>query len=136
MANQDAQARHRAGGAYEQLIAVVGEKRYHAEWTARRQCATRLQSQRMDAFGVVFALSAGAGAITAGAGATLGEATLVALLLLTSAFWLVAAIYALGDVSAHFNPAMNFVFALRGDMHPCCRIWRICLLPSHDWWTV
>lgn len=26
------------------------------------------------------------------------------------------AIYALGDLSAHFNPAMTFAYALRGDM--------------------
>jgi glycerol uptake facilitator-like aquaporin len=43
--------------------------------------------------------------------------TLIALLSATSALWLVAVIYALGDVSAHFNPAMTFAFALRGDMH-------------------
>jgi glycerol uptake facilitator-like aquaporin len=33
-----------------------------------------------------------------------------------SALWLVAAVYFLGDISAHFNPAMTFAFALRGDM--------------------
>jgi glycerol uptake facilitator-like aquaporin len=41
---------------------------------------------------------------------------LVALLSLTSALWVLVAVYFLGDVSAHFNPAMTFAFALRGDM--------------------
>ncbi len=35
---------------------------------------------------------------------------------MVAAMWLVIAIYALGDVSAHFNPAMTFAYALRGDM--------------------
>ena len=37
--------------------------------------------------------------------------------------WLVIAIYAFGDISAHFNPAMSFAFALRGDMS-----WTRCFL--------
>ena len=117
MARQDGTAQRRAGSAREQLIAVVGEKRYHADWTNNRHRVRRLLSEFIGTFGLLFVLSAGAGAITAGAGAPLGKVTLVALLSLTSALWLVAAIYALGDVSAHFNPAMTFAFALRGDMH-------------------
>jgi glycerol uptake facilitator-like aquaporin len=42
---------------------------------------------------------------------------LVALLSATSALWLVATVAAFGDLSSHFNPAMTFAFALRGDMH-------------------
>jgi len=107
----------RAKSAREQLIAVVGEQRYQADWTNNRHRARRLFSEFIGTFGLLFVLSAGAGAITAGAGAPIGKVTLVALLSLTSALWLVAVIYALGDVSAHFNPAMTFAFALRGDMH-------------------
>jgi hypothetical protein len=33
-----------------------------------------------------------------------------------SALWLVVAVYFLGDISAHFNPAMTLAFALRRDM--------------------
>jgi aquaporin Z len=33
-----------------------------------------------------------------------------------SALWLVVAIYFLGDISAHFNPATTLAFALRRDM--------------------
>jgi glycerol uptake facilitator-like aquaporin len=114
---KDGQAERRTGSAREQLIAVVGEKRYRADWTNNRHRARRLLSEFIGTFGLLFVLSAGAGAITAGSAAPIGKVTLVALLSLTSALWLVAIIYALGDVSAHFNPAMTFAFALRGDMH-------------------
>jgi aquaporin Z len=35
---------------------------------------------------------------------------------LVSALWLVVAVYFLGDVSAHLNPAMTLAFALRREM--------------------
>jgi len=34
-----------------------------------------------------------------------------------SALWLVVAVYFLGDISAHINPASTLAFALRRDMH-------------------
>jgi glycerol uptake facilitator-like aquaporin len=103
--------------ARDQLIAVLGEKRYHADWTNERHRGRRLLSEFIGTFGLLFVLSGGAGAITSGAGAPVSRVTLVALLSLTSALWLVATISALGDLSSHFNPAMTFAFALRGDMH-------------------
>jgi glycerol uptake facilitator-like aquaporin len=110
-----------AGGSTEsardQLIGVLGEKRYHADWTNNGHRARRLVSEFIGTFGLLFVLSGGAGAITAGAGAPVSRVALIAILSLTSALWLVAVISALGDVSAHFNPAMTFAFALRGDMH-------------------
>jgi aquaporin Z len=117
MAGSDEPTGRRPKSASEQLIAVIGEKRYHADWTNNRHRGMRLLSEFIGMFGLLFVLSAGAGAITASAGASLGRVALVALLSATSALWLVAIIYALGDVSAHFNPAMTFAFALRGDMH-------------------
>jgi aquaporin Z len=118
MARKDGKAEDgRAGSAREQLIAVVGEKRYRADWTNDRHRAMRLLSEFIGTFGLLFVLSAGAGAITAGTGAPLSRVALVALLSLISALWLVAAISALGDLSSHFNPAMTFAFTLRGDMH-------------------
>ena len=103
--------------ARDQLIAVLGEKRYHADWTNNGHRTRRLVSEFIGTFGLLFVLSAGAGAITAGAGGPVSKVALIAILSLTSALWLVAVISALGDVSAHFNPAMTFAFALRGDMH-------------------
>jgi aquaporin Z len=117
MAGKDEPAGRRAKSASEQLIAVIGEKRYHADWTNTRHRGMRLLSESIGMFGLLFVLSAGAGAITAGAGGSPGKVALIALLSATSALWLVAIIYALGDVSAHFNPAVTFAFALRGDMH-------------------
>src|SRR5215813_12126392 len=117
MTGKDSRAEQLAGSASEQLIAVIGEKQYRADWTNNRHRARRLLSEFIGTFGLLFVLSAGAGAITYRAGAPVNRVALVALLSATSALWLVAAIYALGDVSAHFNPAMTFAFALRGDMH-------------------
>jgi MIP family channel proteins len=104
-----------AHSASDQLIAVIGPQRYQADWTNNRHRARRLLSEFIGTFGLLFVLSAGAGAITAATPVT--KVALIALLSLTSALWLVAAVYALGNVSAHFNPAMTFAFALRGDMH-------------------
>jgi aquaporin Z len=106
-----------SASARDQLIAVVGEKRYHADWTNNRHRARRLLSEFIGTFGLLFVLSAGAGAITAGAGAPVSKVALIALLSATSALWLVATVCALGDLSSHFNPAMTFAFALRGDLH-------------------
>src|SRR5262249_56859811 len=40
----------------------------------------------------------------------------VLVLSVVSALWLVVAVYFLGDISAHFNPATTLAFALRRDM--------------------
>ena len=40
----------------------------------------------------------------------------ILVLSLVSALWLVVAVYFLGDISAHFNPATTLAFALRKDM--------------------
>jgi MIP family channel proteins len=40
----------------------------------------------------------------------------VLVLSIVSALWLVAAVYFLGDISAHFNPVTTLAFALRRDM--------------------
>ena len=101
--------------ARDQLITILGEKRYHADWTNPGHRVRRLLSEFIGTFGLLFVLSAGAGAITSGG--PVSKVALIALLSLTSALWLVATVFALGDLSSHFNPAMTFAFALRGDMH-------------------
>ncbi|MDB5058039.1 MAG: major intrinsic protein [Chloroflexi bacterium] len=105
-----------ADPAREQMIATIGVKRYRADWANNRHRAKRLLSEFIGMFGLLFVLSAGAATITSYAGAPVGKLTLIALLSATSALWLVAAIYFLGGVSAHFNPATTLAFALRGDM--------------------
>src|SRR5258707_6607938 len=94
----------RAKSAREQLIAVVGEQRYQADWTNNRHRARRLFSEFIGTFGLLFVLSAGAGAITARAGAPIGKVTLVALPSLTPAPWVVAGLYPPGDVSPPLHP--------------------------------
>ena len=64
----------------------------------------------------MFVLSAGA-AILAKYGGGDPPVFVVALVLsMFSALWLLLAIFFLGDISAHFNPAMTLAFTLRGDM--------------------
>lgn len=89
---------------------------YGADWLDSRHHYRRLASEFIGTFGFVFALSAGAGAFHAYAKPQMSGGMTVTLLTMVAALWLVIAIYALGDVSAHFNPAVTFAFALRGDM--------------------
>ena len=80
------------------LVAQVGSRQFSAS------------------FGLVFVLSAGA-AILAKYGGGHPPTFVVALVLsLFSALWLMVAIFFLGDISAHFNPAMTLAFSLRRDM--------------------
>ena len=89
---------------------------YTADWSDARHHYRRLASEFVGTFGFVFALSGGAAILYEYAKPPLSNASTVVLLTLVAAAWLVIAIYALGDLSAHFNPAMTFAFALRGDM--------------------
>lgn len=98
------------------LIASVGGARYFADWTKPKHRLRRLLSEFIGMSGLTFVLSGGAAvlALYGGGGIKPWEAAFV--LSAVSALWLVVAVYFLGDISAHFNPAMTFAFALRGDM--------------------
>ncbi len=61
-------------------------------------------------------LSSGAAILTLYGGQKLATWQTVFVLSAISALWLVVAVYFLGDISAHFNPAMTFAFAIRRDM--------------------
>src|SRR5215467_9960388 len=89
------------------LIASVGGARYFADWKKPQHRLRRLLSEFIGVSGLTFVLYGGAPVRA-------WEAAFV--LSAVSALWLVAAVYFLGDISAHFNPAMTFAFALRGDM--------------------
>ena len=89
---------------------------YRADWLDKRHHYRRFASEFIGTFGFVFALSGGAAILHAYAAPSLSNAATVAVLTFVAATWLIIAIYALGDLSAHFNPAMTFAFALRGDM--------------------
>ena len=89
---------------------------YRAEWTDGRHHFRRLACEFVGTFGFVFSLSGGAAIFHAYAKPPLSTGITVVILTMVAAMWLVIAIYAFGDISAHFNPAMSFAFALRGDM--------------------
>ena len=66
--------------------------------------------------GLTFVLSGGAAILVRYGGHPLQPWQTVLILSLVSALWLVVAVYFLGDISAHFNPAMTLAFVLRRDM--------------------
>ncbi len=102
--------------AYRQMIDRFGGSRYRSDWSDSRDHHRRLLSEFIGTFGLVIVLSFGAAILTARSQPHISNTTLVTLLSATSSLWLVVSIYALGDVSAHFNPAMTFAYAVRGDM--------------------
>ena len=98
------------------LIAEVGSRQFSASWTSNEHRLRRLLAEFIGTFGLMFVLSAGA-AILAKYGGGDPPTYVVALVLsMFSALWLLLAIFFLGDISAHFNPAMTLAFALRRDM--------------------
>ena len=66
--------------------------------------------------GLTFVLSGGAAVLARYGGQPLQPWQTVFVLSAISALWLVVAVYFLGDISAHFNPAMTLAFTLRRDM--------------------
>jgi glycerol uptake facilitator-like aquaporin len=98
------------------LIASVGGARYFADWKRADHRARRLLSEFIGVSGLTFVLSGGAAILVLYGGGPIRAWEAAFVLSTVSALWLVAAVYFLGDISAHFNPAMTFAFALRGDM--------------------
>jgi glycerol uptake facilitator-like aquaporin len=98
------------------LIASVGGARYFADWTKPDHRLRRLLAELIGTSGLTFVLSGGAAILALYGGGPLRAWEAAFVLSAVSALWLVAAVYFLGDISAHFNPAMTFAFALRGDM--------------------
>jgi glycerol uptake facilitator-like aquaporin len=104
----------RAGKAA--LIASVGGQRGYADWTDPRQRLRRLLSEFLGVSGLTFILSGGAAILARYGGHGLQPWQIGAVLSLVSALWVMAAIYFLGDISAHFNPVATLAFVLRRDM--------------------
>ncbi|HTW84448.1 MAG TPA: MIP/aquaporin family protein [Candidatus Sulfotelmatobacter sp.] len=97
------------------LRAAVGP-RFSANWHSPRHRMRRLLSEFIGTAGFMFLLSGGAAVLARYGGAELPPFAYAAILSGISALWLIVAVYFLGDISAHFNPAMTFAFALRRDM--------------------
>jgi glycerol uptake facilitator-like aquaporin len=98
------------------LIATVGGQRGYADWTNPDHRFRRLLSEFIGMAGLTFVLSGGAAILARYGGHPLQIWQTVFVLSLVSALWLVVAVYFLGDISAHFNPATTLAFALRRDM--------------------
>ena len=98
------------------LIASVGGARGYADWTDPDHRLRRLLAECLGMAGLTFVLSGGAAILARYGGHGLQPWQIVLVLSLVSALWLVAAVYFLGDISAHFNPATTLAFALRRDM--------------------
>lgn len=90
--------------------------RFSADWKSPRHRERRLLSEFIGTAGLTFVLSAGAAILARFGGADLAPFQYAFILSTVSALWLVAAVYFLGGISCHFNPAMTLAFALRGDM--------------------
>jgi glycerol uptake facilitator-like aquaporin len=98
------------------LIMSVGGRRGFADWTNPDHRVRRLLSEFIGMAGLTFILSGGAAILVRFGGRPLEPWQTVLVLSAVSALWLVVAVYFLGDISAHFNPAMTLAFALRRDM--------------------
>jgi aquaporin Z len=98
------------------LIASVGGARGYADWTNPGHRLRRLLAEFLGMAGLTFVLSGGAAILARYGGRGLQPWQTVLVLSLVSALWLVVAVYFLGDISAHFNPATTLAFALRRDM--------------------
>ena len=98
------------------LIASVGGARGYADWTNPDHRLRRLLSEFIGMAGLTFVLSGGAAILARYGGHGLQPWETVLVLSAVSALWLVVAVYFLGDISAHFNPATTLAFALRRDM--------------------
>ena len=76
----------------------------------------RLLAEFIGTFGLMFVLSAGAAILVKYGGGSPPSYAVALILSAFAALWLMVAIFFLGDISAHFNPAMTLAFTLRGDM--------------------
>jgi len=111
---QEDRAREPVGRAA--LIASVGGQRGWADWANPQHRLRRLLAEFIGMAGLTFVLSGGAAILVRYGGSPLQPWQAVLVLSVVSALWLVVAVYFLGDISAHFNPATTLAFALRRDM--------------------
>ena len=98
------------------LIASVGGQRAFADWTNPDHRLRRLLSEFLGLAGLMFILSGCAAVLVRYGGHALQPWQAVLVHAAVAALWLVVAGYFLGDISAHFNPAMTLAFVLRRDM--------------------
>lgn len=98
------------------LVASVGGQRGWADWSNPHHRLRRLLAEFLGMAGLTFILSGGAAVLARYGGEVLHPWQTTFVLSATSALWLMVAVFFLGDISAHFNPATTLAFALRRDM--------------------
>jgi glycerol uptake facilitator-like aquaporin len=94
----------------------VGGQRGFADWTTPDHRLRRLLAEFIGMSGLTFILSGGAAILVRYGGRPLQPWQTVLVLSAVASLWLLVAVYFLGDISAHFNPATTLAFALRRDM--------------------
>lgn len=100
----------------EEALRLQMGTRFTADWKSPDHRLRRLVSEFIGTSGLTFVLSGGAAVLAQFGGADLAPYQFAFILSAVSALWLVAAVYFLGGISCHFNPAMTLAFTLRGDM--------------------
>ena len=108
----------------KQSSRLIGERalqnqvgsRFSADWKSNQHRARRLLSEFIGLSGMTFFLSGGASVLAQYGGADLAAYQYALMLSIIAGLWIMVAVYVLGDISAHFNPAMTLAFAIRGDM--------------------
>jgi glycerol uptake facilitator-like aquaporin len=98
------------------LALQFGQKRFNADWKSAEHRFRRLLGEFIGTAGLTFVLSGGAAIMVLYGGIKVEPLIAAFVLSAISSLWLVVAIYFLGDISSHFNPAMTFAFTVRGDM--------------------
>jgi glycerol uptake facilitator-like aquaporin len=92
-------------------VAVAPRGRWKAHWgTDPRERLRRLVAEFIGTAGITFVLGTGAATFVLFAGVPGWAAG--PLLAFAVALWVAAAVYFLGDISAHFNPAVTLAFAV------------------------
>ena len=108
----------------EAALALQVGQRFNADWKSPEHRFRRLLAEFIGTAGLTFVLSGGAAILTLYGGVKMEPLIGAFVLSAISALWLVVAVYFLGDISSHFNPAMTFAFTLRGDMGwPMCGVY-------------
>ena len=100
----------------EQALQNQVGSRFSADWKSAQHRERRLVSEFIGLSGMTFFLSGGASILAQHGGADLASYQYAFILSAIAALWIMVAVYVLGDISAHFNPAMTLAFAIRGDM--------------------
>ena len=89
---------------------------FRSDWNNPSHRIKRLLAEFLGVAGLMVILSGVAGILARFAGANVPPYQLVAIAAITSGAYLVAAIYFLGDISAHFDPVVTLAFGIRRDM--------------------